>query len=162
MKLFYYKAAILLLKLRCSCLVLSKHLTLSIKVFVIVSEGIFSHYWMRFIKIVMPDLFLHTLFIKVLKKILWRVHIQKRSVEVCSYSYVKKIYLIFLTTNSNNVTKRPCFDLIKRYWQRFSFILQFDRDIFGKTGNVKHMLQYRKEVSDLAVKRLQDVSKSIY
>ncbi|XP_045204353.2 uncharacterized protein LOC123557135 [Mercenaria mercenaria] len=33
---------------------------------------------------------------------------------------------------------------------------KYDKDIFGRTGNVKHMLQYRKEVSDLSVKRLQD------
>jgi hypothetical protein len=36
--------------------------------------------------------------------------------------------------------------------------LQFDKDVFNKTGNRKHMLQYRKEISDLSVKRLQDVS----
>ncbi|KAL4229698.1 hypothetical protein ACF0H5_010086 [Mactra antiquata] len=33
---------------------------------------------------------------------------------------------------------------------------RYDKDIFGQTGNTKHISQYRKEVSDLAVKRLQD------
>ncbi|KAH3833551.1 uncharacterized protein LOC127879701 [Dreissena polymorpha] len=32
-----------------------------------------------------------------------------------------------------------------------------DKEKLGKTGNAKHMVRYRREVSDLAVKRLQDL-----
>jgi len=36
--------------------------------------------------------------------------------------------------------------------------LQEDKDKLGESGNIKHMVEYRKEVSDLAITRLQEVT----